>query len=437
LKIRHSHHYAGWMSGQPGGRADSKLGPTSMRWGQNDEAAEAVHDMTGILSRQRLALILLGLTLAAVLSGVAGAGRPHPPATLPARPAAAELPTNLFLPATDPQIDFVDADHGFALVGACTGNLCPVELAVTVDGGRSWSVRRGPRDVVGHRLDGDVPGILRVLDQSHVLVLEPFTSIVEYSADAGATWRVLPPAHGNLDEVPVDGAALTITSPIYILSPGNPSGVDPNAARTVVYWADGSSGYLRHEPPLGEAGIDGFATVSTDGRIWTASVDAFGLHGFVSADRGRTWTPLTVLAAGAARSGDLTFATVTGTVSYVEDMRAHRLWRSVDSGQHWQSLSLPFAPTGPLAVRPQSDGSVIVGDPAHLRFYQLFPLSQQFVAVAPDQRPERYPAGARLVNPVRAPSTSDGAGRPQYYEQSRSGFTWTRLPFAVLSLPGA
>src|SRR5512138_321472 len=45
----------------------------------------------------------------------------------------------LDLPGTLVEVEFADADHGYALAADCTASPCPLALAATVDGGHAWT----------------------------------------------------------------------------------------------------------------------------------------------------------------------------------------------------------------------------------------------------------------------------------------------------------
>ncbi|GAA3451983.1 WD40/YVTN/BNR-like repeat-containing protein [Dactylosporangium matsuzakiense] len=138
-------------------------------------------------------------------------------------------------------VQFADRWHGWALAGACrAGNICDYVLGRTTDGGRTWArvdlsrvpyqgrpvlAVRGPdRIIFGvtgptddlwestdagqtfHRPTGAAMDIFPALPPDTVtgadhtawkIVREGLDSYASYSADGGATWRVLRPALGT------------------------------------------------------------------------------------------------------------------------------------------------------------------------------------------------------------------------------------------------
>ncbi|MGB2571450.1 hypothetical protein ACPFP2_23815 [Micromonospora citrea] len=111
-------------------------------------------------------LVALLLVPALVACSVVGDVRRDPPARTSAppgsvapapapssQPPAEVRPVRLPVPARydPPYLEFVDADHGWALFATCDGGPpgrnCPALLFGTVDGGRSWRSLRHPRPV--------------------------------------------------------------------------------------------------------------------------------------------------------------------------------------------------------------------------------------------------------------------------------------------------
>lgn len=82
-----------------------------------------------------------------------------------------------------PFVEFVDADHGYALFAACDGvppdRGCTALLYATEDGGRSWQALRHPRPVAEDQQLYAVPGAL-------VLLAEPYGWYT--STDGGASF---------------------------------------------------------------------------------------------------------------------------------------------------------------------------------------------------------------------------------------------------------
>lgn len=210
---------------------------------------------------------------------------------LRALPDAAQPPAQPAIPASMTfELDFADADHGYALGSDCEDpdQVCTLALFATGDGGRHWERRTLPE---GDELFSVAQ--LTVIDENRLVVDriladgEQLTRIV--SKDRGSTWQkgalggVAPsaplPENGWLQGVCVGedegGCELGVGTPsqdgdLVVPAPAQPSLVEPQVGRVATeggrFWA---------------TGID-----RRTGR-WAVSV---------SSDRGETWTttPLTV-----------------------------------------------------------------------------------------------------------------------------------------------
>lgn len=114
---------------------------------------------------------------------------PGPVATAPAPPRVVDLDevrhVRVAVPPRydQPYVEFVDADHGYALFAGCDGQPpgrdCGALLYATTDGGRSWQPLRHPRPVAENQQLYAAPGVL-------VLLAEPYGWYT--SADGGASF---------------------------------------------------------------------------------------------------------------------------------------------------------------------------------------------------------------------------------------------------------
>jgi hypothetical protein len=86
-----------------------------------------------------------------------------------------------------PYVEFVDAQQGYALFGACDGRPpvpdCPALLFATRDGGRSWQRLRHPKPVADDQQLYTAPGMLALWSEAHSWWT---------STDGGATFRHSP-----------------------------------------------------------------------------------------------------------------------------------------------------------------------------------------------------------------------------------------------------
>jgi hypothetical protein len=142
--------------------------------------------------RRLLSLILVLATATAVaactpkpITGPAGASSPsmgEPAQATPPQTVGHERVVQVALPAgfDPPQIEFADAENGFAMFNRCAPDSCEARLFSTTDGGVSWQARVHPRPMAkNHQLylgRGRTVGLLA----------EPHAWYV--SRDFGATW---------------------------------------------------------------------------------------------------------------------------------------------------------------------------------------------------------------------------------------------------------
>ncbi|MBV1853278.1 hypothetical protein [Catellatospora tritici] len=140
------------------------------------------------------ALALLAVATPVLLAGVSGGGGrapalgPTPATVVTPSPAHPTRPVRVpgFESSSAPGVVFTDAEHGWAMVDRCEGHLpCPVALAVTGDGGRTWR-RAATPDLAGkaigmYPLDGQTM-VLQVSGEGFLL-----------TTDGGAHFASYPP----------------------------------------------------------------------------------------------------------------------------------------------------------------------------------------------------------------------------------------------------
>ena len=229
--------------------------------------------------------------------------------------------------------DFADARHGYLLLGDCTDETCQAWVAVTADGGRSWSGTAVPgftfartRVLVdgGTQVGEGWQGILRyelhALDATRA-VIDGFDSPSKrwFTADAGRSWAAVPTAPvETVAEVPAGAGAFQ---------------------RSQFVLLDGRSATLATPPPL-PAGVmwPGTLREMVDGSLWIQHDNRV----YRSRDRGRTWAELFWPDGLPASGSQYVVEPTDGRTLYVVEPRDGRVWRSADDGRHWDSLGLAF-----------------------------------------------------------------------------------------------
>lgn len=336
----------------------------------------------------------------------------------PSRPPAVAPPVNLAV-AGQPQVYFVDADHGFALASSCpaAATVCGVWLANTSDGGRSWQAHQVPDLTYPNAGEGADPRVsLRVLDASRATLDGYDGDRRWFTTDAGATWtQPSPRPDGVVDSIPVNGLAQVESNA------GAPIGI-------VVLLPDGRSARLATPPvaPLTESMTD--VTVGTDGSAWVEGSDDDRSWLFVSRDRGRSWkqVPLPAELAEPGRPHRTTgrLAVYDGRTAFLVDAYGYRLWRTADDGRHWEPLTVPVTKPSEdvgLMASPEADGGLTIFDILTGQGYTLKGNGDRFVPViAAEVRPSTR-IGARFL------AGSGESGREPPYFHSPDRRTWTEL----------
>jgi hypothetical protein len=198
---------------------------------------------------------------------------PRPAAAMPARPGIAEerqVRVRIPLDFTVQSLTFVDSTRGYALYTRCDDGPaaepnCEASLIATVDGGRSWLVRRHPHPFATNQ-QMVVGGNGAVM-----LLAEPYGWYL--SRDGGLTFRHT----GDAEHPPDDYYTLPGRFQLWY------SSTEPVR---VVEYVGGRSRGVPAQPPL---------PVVTDtkydesGRLWAAGVAAGRPVVALSRDAGRTW----------------------------------------------------------------------------------------------------------------------------------------------------
>jgi hypothetical protein len=287
-------------------------------------------DPDRMLARVRRRTQRFRITLAAAIATLLAAGggaavvasRPGPP------------PPGIDLPFTGVAY-FLTPEKGFALLRNCDTGLptCALWIASTTDGGQSW---RQQKDA-GFGMAAGQPAAfeLYAFDERRLVIdgqwgREPTKRW--YSSDGGASWRQIEHEFGSgpateVGEIP-PGSVVGFGFPGLHSGPVLP-----------VLNPDGTRSSLRMSRP-GYQGLRGFRSGMTDGSLWAFGGGARDPYLAVSRDQGRTWRDLP-LPAGVSPVDSLPFQfdSWDGRAGYLNI--AERLWRTVDGGEHWQSIAPP------------------------------------------------------------------------------------------------
>ncbi|MFE9694160.1 hypothetical protein [Micromonospora sp. NPDC005806] len=202
---------------------------------------------------------------------------PGPVLTAPAPPRVVDIDEVRHVRVAVPErydrpfVEFVDAEHGYALFAACDsqppGRSCSAHLYSTLDGGRSWQPLRHPRPVAEDQQLYAAPGVL-------ALLAEPYGWYT--STDGGAGF-----IHTTGDEPP----------PVLVGARGRFQVIE--GLGEVGEW-DGQ----RLRPLANQASVPGLNTVGQDGDLLVAAGAAGGRpYAAISRNQGRSWraTPVPAL----------------------------------------------------------------------------------------------------------------------------------------------
>ncbi|HEV7651485.1 MAG TPA: sialidase family protein [Actinophytocola sp.] len=294
---------------------------------------------------------------------------PKPPA---APPDTSVVPTGPFFN----DVDFFDADHGYAIRTTCkSGNArkCTGELLATSDGSHweqrplakpesapSWS--RGSLEVLGPE---ELTIDWGLFENVHIHRT--------HSVDGGRTWQTVDVPDvvtDTVSEIP-ENASLVWTCAQLV------GGGTTCAERgfAVLLPGSGRSALLANQPHL-NAMVAGEVPM-LDGRWWVAGRDpqtnSWSLA--ISADNGRSWTTTKLgfrgsvdyLGWSVASSGGTLYASAIGPLPNTSNGLA-AIFRSTDGGRTWQQTWQPADGKEPRRVLqnpvPGENGSLTINTPA-------------------------------------------------------------------------
>jgi hypothetical protein len=251
------------------------------------------------------------------------------------------------LPGYVHDVQFVDPDHGYALLYDCTRSPCEASFATTTDGGYTWRQRLLPYTVTSDNVPTLVP-----LGPTQVLL----TGSTPYlSSNFGGSWTALtltvPP-----DRASVPGGTLTTG-----ISLEGTADICPN--EVCAWLPDGVLVRLAHQPGIRVYWVA--PAKSGDGAWWVGGVDSTGRPALaVSRDDGRTWKVKTFPApaagawAKAITVGSEVYATVVTGETRSADTR-----RGYEPGE-LTVRALYLSGNGGATFAPYGDGQPVtmVGD---------------------------------------------------------------------------
>lgn len=279
-------------------------------------------------------------------------------------PAAPPVPAR-----TSYDLDFADADHGYALTSSCpeeAGN-CSFTMWRTADGGRGWETVQLPPSP--NLKSNYFSATMYVLGPEQIAIDRPggvpgFWDRI-YSRDGGQSWQVLDEwfNHDQVGPIPPGG----LLSGLCTHQPAPSGGCDHLAA---VLPDSGITRNLAAQPPLGLKWVGPAPTQS--GKWWVTGRDrATGTWAIsVSGDDGRSWST-TLLAVPGVPGFDGWAAVERDGIMYLMAFNSRLLgvWRSTDAGGTWTrtwgadpaepAQSLPGVVGTPIAT---SDGTLVYSD---------------------------------------------------------------------------
>jgi hypothetical protein len=299
-----------------------------------------------------LALALLAGLVPAVLTAGRGGPVPEPAASASGtdrwqgaglRVGGLDGPV-LELPGSLLDVQFADADRGYALAAECTAGTCHVGLAATSDGGHSW---RGLNPPASYLWTTGEPAV--VAGANGVFLLTSKGILYQQSDVDGWTDPGAPAAAETIGR----GSAVRVGEC------GGP---------LEVYRADGHRAELTTGPAMTVCSVT--AAPGAGGAWWAGgrASDGGAPAVAVSRDDGRTWT-VTRLPDGPGTArvttlGNRVFAAVVsarGGDPYPETETLHAVYRSVDSGPFAAYLHGPATVLGDVV--PLLDGRLLVAGP--------------------------------------------------------------------------
>jgi hypothetical protein len=265
------------------------------------------------------------------------------------------------------EVDFADADHGYALGSDCvTNELCWFTLLATTDGGRSWQPRTLPKASGRYKSGG-----MHVFGPNQVvfsLVGEDGAPGGEFiSDDAGRTWRGWSGLRASETATAIPaGASLMHICLDYTAGGGCVSGLGATVPDK------GEVSPTPTQPPLVRP-LQAGGVPTAGGRYWAAGKDASSGRWAiaVSSDAGVTWatTQLDVPGEPSTAGGDAWSVVEQGRVMYATVRGVFRsrtpsllaVFRSTDKGLSWTTVA-PVAGVEEMTGSPiaTTDGRLIV-----------------------------------------------------------------------------
>jgi hypothetical protein len=259
-----------------------------------------------------------------------------------------DLAHALDLPGTVVDMEFVDAEHGYA-VSTCGGTDaydCRPSFASTADGGRTWAPSDLP-SAVGTRT---VPAL--VAFAPHRVLVRIGTKAYS-SADSGQNWR-----ETIIGELPTPMQAGDILQPHAVGS----AGYDCGEGRVDVWTPDfAPRGPLARQPDLAVCWV---VPAGGDGRAWWVGGRIGPMAAIaVTRDRGLTWATQSLPVAGSAR------VAVLGPHVYVlvseANGRLRAVFHSADRGLNFSLTGESGLPSGVAGDPvPLLDGRLLIADPS-------------------------------------------------------------------------
>lgn len=312
-----------------------------------------------------LALALVG-TVVALVQPARGIDRPRPPVaatpTTSIRPEwhgsgltllgltadVSDLPGDLY------DVEFVDNDHGYALLAQCPkAGPCELAYATTADSGLTWTRRTPP---VTAALAAALPTLVPLGPDTVALLSLNGGAGDWISRDGGRTWALAPAGSGAPVAAVGQGGRL-------VLAAGGCAAHKVNALGT-----DGSRWPLAEQPPLDVCWIA--PTPAADGSWWVGGVaDHGGPATAVSRDGGFSWQRFTFTGPGGAWTkvvpfGSEVYVLVVSGEPGTGPAAVHALYRSTDQGHTFARYGDPAGVATLVGdLVPLLDGRLVAAAP--------------------------------------------------------------------------